>query len=273
MRIADQDFVSEAVAVDDQQIADFTPSSEGNVKVARPELTVIVPVYNEIKTVEEVLRRVVHESTPKDIVIVDDGSTDGTTELLETWHTEWRSKPPLQRIHRVMTLRHPVNRGKGAAIRTALEHARSEFVVVQDADLEVSPEEYSWLLKPLAAGEADIVIGFRTQAQTSPKRFAHGAGIHLLNLAVRVLYGVWLKDEACCFKVLRTHDLKRMNLECRGFEFCPEVVAKAARLGLRFGEVPVAYAPRNSIDGKKLRLRDGLQAILTLWKYRHWREG
>jgi dolichol-phosphate mannosyltransferase len=247
------------------------PAVDQTISVAAPVLTVIVPVFNEVKTVTEVLCRLIVESTFKDIIIVDDGSTDGTSDQLTRWHTDWcgRSTPP--HIGRVHLMRHSTNHGKGAAIRTAMTYARPSFVVVQDADLEVSPEEFSNLLKPLIADEADIVVGFRALDRL-PHRFAFQVGIQFLNLLVRVLYRVRLKDEACCFKVLHLRHLNRMKLECTRFEYCPELVAKAARLNLRFAEVPVAYSPRNVSDGKKLRLRDGLQAIATLWKYRHWQD-
>jgi dolichol-phosphate mannosyltransferase len=194
-------------------------------------ITVIVPVFNEARTILEVLRRVLVEPTPKEIVIVDDGSTDGTERQLDEWQADWRDQLQTAHVERVVLLRHPVNRGKGAAIRTAIQQATAEFIVVQDADLEVSPDEYPELIQPLIANQADIVIGFRSQAVAS-SRLVHGAGIRLLNLMVRILYGISIRDEACCFKVLRTRDLLRMKLECHRFEYCPEVVAKAARLGL-----------------------------------------
>lgn len=240
-------------------------------EATNPEITVIVPVYNEAETVIDVLQRAMAESTPKEILIVDDGSTDLTLERIEQWRTAAQFQPDATETQRIVLLKHSVNLGKGAAIRTALLQARARFVIVQDADLEVSPDEYPWLIKPLVAGEADIVIGYRTMKSAVPGRLAHGIGIWILNLLVRLLYGVSIRDEACCFKVLQTRDLLRMQLACNRFEFCPEVVAKAARLGLRFTEVPVAYTPRDACGGKKLQLRDGLQAMWTLWKYRRWR--
>jgi glycosyltransferase involved in cell wall biosynthesis len=236
------------------------------------ELTVIIPVYNEASTLCAVLDRVVEESSTKDIIVVDDGSTDGTPVVFNKWLEDWSSKSSPQHVCRIMGLTHTVNRGKGAAIRTALKHATSTFVIVQDADLEVSPTDYPALLKPLHAGIADIAVGYRTHSRVEPSRFAYGIGIQLLNLMVRVLYGVTLRDEACCFKLLRVLDIHRMNLECERFEFCPEVVAKAARLGLRFAEVPISFSPRTVTAGKKLRLRDGFHAIVTLWKFRSWVE-
>ncbi len=249
-----------------------SPAAYESVSVSdAATLSVIIPVYNEVNTILDVLNGVISEPTCKEILIVDDGSTDGTRQCLQQWQSTWSPTPQTAHVRRVEFLWHPANRGKGAAIRTGLELAAGEFVIVQDADLEVSPSEYPWLLQPLLAGEADFVIGYRTHVSGS-HRLAHCTGIKLLNTIVRVFYGVSVRDEACCFKVLRTRDLRRMKLECSHFEFCPEVVAKAARLKLRFAEVPITYTPRDASGGKKLRLRDGLQALWTLWKYRGWRD-
>lgn len=240
------------------------------VAIPHVELTVIIPVFNEAMTIVDVLERVACESTPKEVIIVDDGSTDRTSECIGEWIRD-RSSRHSERVTRIHSLKHPVNRGKGAAIRTALPLAQAEFIVVQDADLEVSPDEYPALLAPLVSQAADFVVGYRKHGSTRSRRFAHILGIQLLNLIVRTLYGVTVRDEACCFKVLRTSDLRRMQLECNRFEYCPEVISKAARLGLRFAEVPVDYWPRDCTGGKKLRLTDGFQAIGTLWKFRRWR--
>lgn len=254
-----------------QQCSQSHPPYEAASVSGTVTLSVIIPVYNEVNTILDVLNRVISEPTSKEILIVDDGSTDGTRQRLEQWQSTWSPTQQTAHVRRVEFLSHPSNRGKGAAIRTGLARAAGEFVIVQDADLEVSPAEYPWLLQPLLAGEADFVIGYRARASGSA-RLAHSTGIQLLNTLVRVLYGISVRDEACCFKVLRTHDLRRMKLECSHFEFCPEVVAKAARLKLRFAEVPITYTPRDASGGKKLRLRDGLQALWTLWKYRGWRD-
>jgi len=236
-----------------------------------PPITVIIPVYNEISTISKLLCRVTLESTLKDIVIVDDGSFDGTSRFLEDWMVHRQNQSITRPVRQIAMLRHAANKGKGAAIRTALQLVQTEYAIVQDGDLEVSPDEYPWLIKPLEADEADFVIGYRTQSSMRTGRLAYGAGIYMMNLLVCLLYRVAIRDEACCFKVLRTRDLRRMQLQCNRFEFCPEVVAKAARLGLRFAEIPIAYTPRDSGGGKKLRLRDGIQAMWTLWKFRRWR--
>jgi len=223
-----------------------------------PTLTVIIPVFNEARTLEAVLQEVLQTPYEKQILIVDDGSADGTIGLLER----------LESAHPIDVLRHVENRGKGAAIRTALTVATGRFTIIQDADRELSPADYPRLIEPLLAGNADFVIGSRFLE--SRRRSLSRAGVSLLNRCVRLLYGVRLTDEACGYKALPTATLRTMNLQCERFEFCPEVVAKACRLGLRITEVPVRYHPRGTADGKKLRYRDGIDAIATLWRWRRW---
>lgn len=253
-----------------------------------PLLSVIIPVYNEERTVGEVLRRVVEAHAPgdKEIMVVDDGSADRTAEVLKQW----------QGHRQVVILRHSGNRGKGAAIRTGLEHARGRLTLIQDADLEYDPADYPRLLEPLLSGQADVVYGSRRLGQkvfgcnppaeqSAGRRVGAGKwaqycrqlfnpfyhGVTVLNIMVRLLYRVRITDEATCYKVFPTEVLRAMELECERFEFCPEVTAKAARLGLRIVEVPIHYRGRTVREGKKVGWRDGLAAIRTLWKYRRWR--
>ncbi len=241
-------------------------------EIARPLLSVIVPVYNEAATIDELLRRVVSSPVEKQVIVVDDGSTDGTLEVLE----RWEGHPQVE------LLAHARNRGKGAAMRTGLEQARGRYTLVQDADLEYDPGDYPRLLAPLLAGEADVIYGSRslcrgvveTAADYNPApRHPWSVlrlGVCALNVAARCLYGTRLSDEATCYKLFATNALKAMRLECERFEFCPEVTAKACRMGLRILEVPVHYVPRGRSDGKKIRWRDGLTALRTLWRWRHW---
>ena len=225
-------------------------------------LTVIVPVYNEERTLAEQLRRVEDAFPDKEVIIVDDGSTDNSAQILADWENH--------RGFRV--LRHLYNRGKGVAIRTALPHARGRFTIVQDADMENDPQDYDKLLRPLVVNYADVVYGSRylRTGSKSPRWTVFRLGVVVLNVAVRLLYGVRLTDEATCYKVTSTAQLRRMNLECERFEFCPEFTAKACRLGLRIVEVPIRYTPRSIRNGKKLRLGDGWHALATLWKWRSW---
>ncbi|HZL37527.1 MAG TPA: glycosyltransferase family 2 protein [Tepidisphaeraceae bacterium] len=226
-----------------------------------PSLSVIIPAYNEIATIGELVTRVMAAPYPKQIIIVDDGSTDGTAAAL----AHWRDTPGL------VILTHPTNLGKGHAIRTGLSHAHGVFTLVQDADLEYDPGDYARLLEPLLAGEADMVLGSRyLNGGHRGVGWFFRLGVHGLNWAVRVLYGIKLTDEATCYKVTRTAILRRMDLRCSRFEFCPEVIAKACRMGLRIVEVPVSYSPRGKSDGKKIRLRDGVAALRALWRWRQW---
>ncbi|MDA1055109.1 MAG: glycosyltransferase family 2 protein [Planctomycetota bacterium] len=221
-----------------------------------------MPVFNERPRVGTALRRVLKRASEQHIIVVDDGSTDGTGDALDEF-----ACPP-----HVELLFHDNNRGKGAAIRTALEHAVGQFIIIQDADLEYAPEDFGKLLEPLLSEEADVVYGSRylnsENGFAGRRRFDWG--VKLLNLAVRLIYGVTITDEATCYKVFPTSLLRSMDLRCKRFEFCPEVTAKACRLGLRIKEVPIRYSPRSIEEGKKIRMRDGIQALWTLWKYRKW---
>ena len=229
-----------------------------------PLLAVIVPVYNEAATIEESLRRVL-DAVPveKQVVVVDDGSTDGT------WERVCRGKDR----GLVEVVRHDQNRGKGAAIRTGLELARGRFTIIQDADLEYDPRDYERLLEPLITNEAQAVYGSRYLSAEGRQRGRWRVlrfGVSLLNVCVRALYHIRLTDEATCYNAFRTADLRVMDLACERFEFCPEVTAKACRMGLRILEVPIGYDPRTAAAGKKIRWTDGLVALATLWRWRHW---
>jgi dolichol-phosphate mannosyltransferase len=219
-------------------------------------VSVIVPVYNEVEHLDDLLRAVVASPVKKEIIIVDDGSTDGTREKL-------RALPPMEEL---TILFHERNCGKGASIRTALAHARGEYVLIQDSDLEYDPGDYPALLAPLERGEANVVYGVRPDRPERGLRFFLGAKLltHLANF----LYGANIHDEATCYKVLRRSVLAQMELECRRFEFCPEVTAKLCRMHEKIAEVPISYHPRSATQGKKIRHADGWLAIWTLIRYR-----
>src|SRR5256885_6200175 len=219
-------------------------------------VSVIVPVYNEVENLDDLLRAVVASPVKKEIIVVDDGSTDGTREKLRA----------LPAIDELTILFHERNCGKGASIRTALAHARGEYVLIQDSDLEYDPSDYPALLAPLEAGETNVVYGVRPDRPERGLRFFLGAKFltHLTNL----LYGTRIHDEATCYKVFRRSVLMQMLLECRRFEFCPEVTAKVCRMGEKIAEVPISYHPRSAVDGKKIRHADGWLAIWTLIRYR-----
>jgi dolichol-phosphate mannosyltransferase len=195
-----------------------------------PTLTVIIPVYNEEATIDELLRRVFAAPYDKQVIVVDDGSTDGTATMLE----KWKGYPQLE------VLRQDRNRGKGAAIRSGLGRARGRFTCIQDADLEYNPHDYPRMLEPLIDGKAIVVYGSRYLSSSGRGRFTWNPfrfGVAVINFCVRVLYGAQLTDEATCYKALPTAVLRGMDLRCERFEFCPEVTAKACRLGLAIHEV------------------------------------
>jgi dolichol-phosphate mannosyltransferase len=219
-------------------------------------VSVIVPVYNEIAHVDELLQAIHASPVKKEIIIVDDGSTDGTREKLQAM--------PL--ANDVTVVFHEKNCGKGAAIRTALQYARGEYVLIQDSDLEYDPQDYPALLQPLVQHQANVVYGVRPDRPERGLRFFLGAKLltHLTNL----LYGAGIHDEATCYKVFRRSLIAQIDLQCRRFEFCPEVTAKLCRMGEKIAEVPIAYAPRSAGEGKKIRHADGWQAIWTLLRYR-----
>lgn len=219
-------------------------------------MSVIVPVYNEAAHLDELLKAVEASPVRKEIVIVDDGSTDGTREKLQ-------ALPPKEDVTIIF---HEKNCGKGASIRTALAYARGEYVLIQDSDLEYDPRDYAALLRPLQHGVANVVYGVRPDRPERGLRFFLGAKLltHLANF----LYRAGIHDEATCYKVFRRSVLSQLKLECLRFEFCPEVTAKLCRIGERIAEVPISYNPRSALEGKKIRHADGWLAIWTLIRYR-----
>lgn len=219
-------------------------------------MSVIVPVFNEVLHLEELLQAVLASPVKKEVIIVDDGSTDGTREKLLA----------LPQRDDVTIVFHERNCGKGASIRTALAYARGEYLLIQDSDLEYDPQDYPALIAPLQQGRANAVYGVRPDRPERGLRFFLGAKLltHLTNL----LYGAGIHDEATCYKVFRRSLLGQLRLECRRFEFCPEVTSKLCRMGERIEEVPISYHPRSAEEGKKIRHSDGWLAIWTLIRYR-----
>jgi len=228
----------------------------------RQTLSIIVPIYNELQYVERILDRI--ESAPiptslaREIIVVDDGSTDGTATLLETIEGDRTIK-----VHRSV-----LNFGKGTAIRVGLHYATGDYILIQDADLEYDPNDYEKLLTPLIDGRADVVYGSRFLGSLSGMRWRNYAANKLLSFLSNILYGARITDEATGYKVFRKNVLAGMELRCKRFEFCPEVTAKLRKAGFRIVEVPISYEGRSVKDGKKIKLRDGWEAIWTLIKYR-----
>ena len=222
-------------------------------------VSIIVPVYNEIANLDALLMAIYESPVHKEIVIVDDGSTDGTREKL-------RSMPLADDVTVVF---HERNCGKGGAIRTALRYARGEYILIQDSDLEYDPRDYPALLRPLRENHANVVYGVRPNRPERGLRFFLGA--KFLTLLTNLLYRAGIHDEATCYKVFRRSLLSQLDLQCRRFEFCPEVTAKLCRMGEKIAEVPISYTPRSTGEGKKIRYSDGWLAIWTLLRYRFGR--
>lgn len=227
------------------------------------KLSVIIPVYNEESTIGEVIERVLDVSFEKEIIVVDDGSRDSTSNIVERIQGE--------NVDVVKVYTSPVNFGKGAAIRIGLQFVTGDIVIIQDADLELDPQEYENLLKPIERGEADVVYGSRflrpTPGISRKTRIVNWGLAKLANL----LYGTHLTDEGTAYKVFKASVIRNVPLQCIRFEFCPEVTAKISRMGYCIYEVPVEYRPRSKSTGKKLRyLRDGTHAVLTLLRFRMW---
>ena len=221
-------------------------------------LSVIMPVYNERETLSEILAQVRVVGLEKEIVVVDDGSTDGTRDILR----EEEKKGDLKVFY------HEANQGKGAAVRTGLEHASGDVIIIQDADLEYDPREYPRLLKPILEGEAEVVYGSRSLVFQETMFFLQSLGNKIVTLATNLLYGIALSDMDTCYKVFRAEVIKSVPLHSRRFEFEPEITAKLLKRGYRIHEVPISYKGREYHEGKKLTWRDGITALWTLLKYR-----
>jgi len=218
------------------------------------KLSVLVPVYNEDASLETILRRVAAVDVEMEIIVVDDCSSDGTADILD------RIDLPGLRV-----IRHQVNRGKGAAIRTALEAATGDAIIIQDADLEYDPRDYRVLIEPILRGEAQVVYGVR---DLSGQRFYCRLGNRLLTALTNLLHGVDLLDIETCYKVMTLEVARSLHLESNRFDLDPEITAKIIRQGLTIRQVPIAYHPRR--DKKLSPWRDGLPAVWSVLKYR-WR--
>ncbi|MFH1575190.1 MAG: glycosyltransferase family 2 protein [Acidobacteriota bacterium] len=223
------------------------------------KLSVVIPVYNEKSTLLEILRRVRAVDLPKEIILVDDFSTDGTRDLL-------RSLPAEEDL---AILYHPENRGKGAALQTGFAAVSGDIVVVQDADLEYDPVEYSRLIQPILDDKADVVFGSRFLG--GPHRvllFWHSVGNQVLTTLSNMFTDLNLTDMETCYKVFRAEILRKIRLRENRFGFEPEFTAKVARARCRIYEVPISYSGRDYSEGKKITWKDGIAAIYFILKYR-----
>jgi glycosyltransferase involved in cell wall biosynthesis len=223
-----------------------------------PLLSVVMPVYNERETIDEIVRRVLAVPLRLELIVVDDGSKDGTRDILARLAEELKFKLVLQ----------PANAGKGAALRRGFEEASGDLVVIQDADLEYSPEEFPELIELICQGRADVVYGSRFLGRHRVFLFTHYVGNRLLTLMTNMLYNTMLTDMETCYKVMRTEVLRSMRLEEDGFGIEPELTAKIFKRGYRVYEIPITYDGRGYEEGKKITWRDGVVALWVLLKYR-----
>jgi glycosyltransferase involved in cell wall biosynthesis len=224
---------------------------------ADPLLSVVIPVYNERTTVETIIRRVLAVPLRIQLIVVDDGSKDGSGEILDRLQTELG-----------FLLFHQTNAGKGAALRRGFAAVTGDLVVIQDADLEYSPEEYPDLIELIHKGHADVVFGSRFIGRHRVFMFTHYLGNRVVTLATNVLYNTMLTDMETCYKVMRTEVLRSFTVESNGFGIEPEITAKIFKRGYRVYEVPITYAGRGYDEGKKITWRAGFEALWVLIRYR-----
>ena len=239
---------------------------DGDVKSFFPDyrtLSVIIPVFNERATVAEAIRRVraVDTSLVVDIVVVDDGSTDGTDKVLAAIEDST-----------VLVVHHEENQGKGAAIRTGLAHARGDLIIIQDADLEYDPGDWPRLLDPMLKGKSKVVYGSRFTGERKNMLLLHWIGNRFLSLVTNILFSTTLSDMETCYKLFDREVLEGLTVKSNRFDFEPEITAKVLRRGYRIYEVPISYSGREISEGKKISWRDGFGALRALIRFRFSRQ-
>jgi glycosyltransferase involved in cell wall biosynthesis len=225
----------------------------------RPLLSIIMPCYNEAETLPLILQQVYDVTYDKEIIAVDDHSSDHTLKVLQA---EAASNPCLTVIS------HPANRGKGAAVRSGLAHARGQITIIQDADLEYDPQDYYALIEPIASGRVDVVYGSRFMGSHTGMYFWNALGNKGLTFLTNFLFNCWISDMETCYKVMRTEIIRDLQLESNDFRLEPEITAKVLKRGHRILEVPISYFGRTYEEGKKMKPSQGLYAILALLRYR-----
>jgi glycosyltransferase involved in cell wall biosynthesis len=223
------------------------------------KLTIIIPVYNEVKTIQEIIQRVQATGLADEILAIDDGSTDGSRAILEN----------LSKEGKVKVIYHDHNQGKGKAVRTGIQNASGDFILIQDADLEYDPREYPNLLRPVQEGIADVVYGSRfLGGARRPVLFWNMVANKILTLTTNILYNNILTDMETGYKLFRRQLVLDIPLHAHGFEFEPEFTAKILKRKARLYEVPISFNPRDYSEGKKIKMRDAFIAMWTLFKYR-----
>ncbi len=220
-----------------------------------PLLSIIIPVYNEAKTIQQILEKIIALDIDKEIIVVDDGSCDGTDKILRGMQREF-----LKIIH------HSSNRGKGAAVLTGLSYAQGEFVITQDADLEYDPNDYLKLLEARKKNNVDIVLGARFM-KGYKGLFMHKMGNRVLTYLVNIFFNRRLNDCFSCYKLVRASVMKSLGLQAKGFDIEIEIIAKASKRKLRIDETFISYHPRSYAEGKKIRCKDGFYAVFCIFKY------
>jgi glycosyltransferase involved in cell wall biosynthesis len=223
-------------------------------------LSIVMPVYNECNTIEEILKRVESTDLVDEIVIIDDGSIDGTRDILQK----------IQTAHpKVQLILHEKNKGKGAAVRTGIKAASCDLLLIQDADLEYDPRDYPALVKPISDGVADVVFGSRfLGAPHRSAMFWHMVANKLLTFMTNILYNSILTDMETGYKLFRREIIQSIPIRANRFDFEPEITAKLLKRNLRIVEVPISFYPREYSEGKKIGLKDAFEAVWTLLKYR-----
>jgi glycosyltransferase involved in cell wall biosynthesis len=224
-------------------------------------LSVIIPCYNESATIRQILQQVQAITLDKEIIVVDDHSSDNSYTLLQA---------AAEHDPQLRVIRHPRNAGKGAAIRTGLMVAQGEIAIIQDADLEYDPQDYYELIRPIVEGRVDVVFGSRFLGRHTGMYFWNAVGNKVLTFLTNFLYNAWISDMETCYKVMRTEILRSLDLRSRDFRIEPEIAGKVLRQGHRILEVPISYFGRTYEEGKKIRKSDGLKAIGTLLRYCFW---
>jgi glycosyltransferase involved in cell wall biosynthesis len=227
-------------------------------KLTDPLLSVVMPAYNEQDTIEEMIRRVLAVPIRTELIVVDDGSKDRTREILGRLEKELPIKVILQ----------PKNGGKGSALRRGFQEVTGDLMIIQDADLEYSPEEFPELIELIVEGRADVVYGSRFLGRHRVFMFSHYVGNVIVTFFTNVLYNTMLTDMETCYKVMRTEVLRSFTLKSNGFGIEPEITAKIFKRGYRVYEVPITYDGRGYDEGKKITWRDGFVALWVLIKYR-----